>query len=289
MATNTMDAIKKKMQAMKTEKEAAFDKADQLEQKLGEQKLVSEKHGEEIAVLQKRVVQIETDMGVAKVSLTEVTEKLETSNKNVSTAEGEVQTLTKKVRGQEEEFESATNKQLAASEKLEQATKAADDSERARKVLENRMVNDEERIVQLEKELEDTILLGEESDRKFEEASRKLATTEVDLSRAEAGLEAAEAKCIELEEELKVVGNNMKSLEIFETEAAQRAETYEETIRDLTERLTDAESRVSDAERTTQLLQKEVDKLEEELTAQKDKYKVINNELDSTFAELTGF
>jgi len=151
------------------------------------------------------------------------------------------------------------------------------------------MANDEERIASLEKELEDTILQGEESDRKFEEASRKLATTDVDVSRAEAGLEAAEAKCIELEEELTIVGNNMKSLEIFEEEAAQRQEAYEETIRDLTERLKDAESRLSDAERTVQLLQKEVDKLEDELLAERDKYKVINNELDSTFAELTGF
>ena len=40
---------------------------------------------------------------------------------------------------------------------------------RGRKVLENQNVNDEERIVQLEKELEETIMLGEESDRKFEE------------------------------------------------------------------------------------------------------------------------
>ena len=36
-------------------------------------------------------------------------------------------------------------------------------------MLENRSVTDEERIQQLEKELEETILLGEESDRKFEE------------------------------------------------------------------------------------------------------------------------
>jgi len=38
-----------------------------------------------------------------------------------------------------------------------------------------------------------------------------------------------------------------------------------------------------------QLLQKEVDKLEDELLGQRDKYKHINNELDVTFAELTGF
>ena len=38
-------------------------------------------------------------------------------------------------------------------------------------MLENRNITDEERISQLEKELEETILLGEESDRKFEEVS----------------------------------------------------------------------------------------------------------------------
>ena len=38
-----MDAIKKKMQAMKLEKESALDKADQLEQKLNEQKETNEK------------------------------------------------------------------------------------------------------------------------------------------------------------------------------------------------------------------------------------------------------
>lgn len=45
MAGNTMDAIKKKMQAMKIEKENAFDKADQLEQKLTEQKNIYDKVG----------------------------------------------------------------------------------------------------------------------------------------------------------------------------------------------------------------------------------------------------
>ena len=38
-----------------------------------------------------------------------------------------------------------------------------------RKVLENRSVTDEERIAQLQKELEAAVLLGEETDRKFEE------------------------------------------------------------------------------------------------------------------------
>jgi hypothetical protein len=43
---------------------------------------------------------------------------------------------------------------------------------RGRKVLENRNVTDEERIGQLEKELEETIMLGEEADRKYEEVGK---------------------------------------------------------------------------------------------------------------------
>ena len=43
MAENTMDAIKKKMQAMRLEKETAFDRADQLEQRLTEQKYIYDK------------------------------------------------------------------------------------------------------------------------------------------------------------------------------------------------------------------------------------------------------
>ena len=43
MAANTMDAIKKKMQAMKGDKDGARDKAIQLEQRVAEQKAVNEK------------------------------------------------------------------------------------------------------------------------------------------------------------------------------------------------------------------------------------------------------
>ena len=42
---------------------------------------------------------------------------------------------------------------------------------RSAKVLENRITADEERIKQLEKELEMTIVFGEEADRKYEEVS----------------------------------------------------------------------------------------------------------------------
>ena len=45
------------------------------------------------------------------------------------------------------------------------------------------------------------------------------------------------SKIVELEEELRVVGNNLKSLEVSEEKALQREDVYEEQIRNLTGRL----------------------------------------------------
>ena len=45
------------------------------------------------------------------------------------------------------------------------------------------------------------------------------------------------SKIVELEEELRVVGNNLKSLEVSEEKALQREDSYEEQIRTLSARL----------------------------------------------------
>jgi len=88
---------------------------------------------------------------------------------------------------------------------------------------------------------------------------------------------------------LRVVGNNLKSLEVSEEKAQQREEAYEQQIRIMTAKLKEAEARAEFAERSVQKLQKEVDRLEDELVHEKEKYKSISDELDQTFAELTGY
>ena len=46
------------------------------------------------------------------------------------------------------------------------------------------------------------------------QVARKLAMVEADLERAEERAETGESKIVELEEELRVVANNLKSLEV---------------------------------------------------------------------------
>jgi len=112
---------------------------------------------------------------------------------------------------------------------------------------------------------------------------------EADLERAEERAETGESKIVELEEELRVVGNNLKSLEVSEEKARQREDEFKEQIKSMTARLKQAEARAEFAERSVQKLQKEVDRLEDELVNEKEKYKSISDELDVTFSELTGY
>merc|ERR1711992_36143 len=80
--------------------------------------------------------------------------------------------------------------------------------------------------------------------------AKKLQMVESDLDRAEERADTGETKIIELEEELRVVGNNLKSLEVSEEKANQREEHYKEQIKHLTAKLKQAEARAEFAERS---------------------------------------
>ncbi|XP_045617620.2 tropomyosin isoform X2 [Procambarus clarkii] len=210
-------------------------------------------------------------------------------NVQLKRAEGEVAALNRRIQLLEEDLERSEERLNTATTKLAEASQAADESERMRKVLENRSLSDEERMDALENQLKEARFLAEEADRKYDEVARKLAMVEADLERAEERAETGESKIVELEEELRVVGNNLKSLEVSEEKANQREEAYKEQIKTLANKLKAAEARAEFAERSVQKLQKEVDRLEDELVNEKEKYKNIADEMDQAFSELSGF
>jgi chromosome segregation ATPase len=186
----------------------------------------------------------------------------------------------------EEDLDKTEERLNTATTKLNEASQAADESERGRKLLESKGFADDERIQTLEKTLAEAQIIAEDADRRYDEVSRRIAIMEVDLERTEDRAEAAENKTLELEEELKVVGNNMKSLEVSEQEAIQREESYEEQIRDISARLKDAEQRADLAERTMAKLQKEVDRLEDELASERVKTKGLQSEMEKCMSDL---
>merc|ERR1712209_302873 len=130
---------------------------------------------------------------------------------------------------------------------------------------------------------------AEDADKKYDEVQKKLVQTEADLERTEERAEVGEIKIVELEEELRVVANNLKSLEVSEEKANQREASNKEQIKTLTAKLKQAEARAEFAEKSVQKLQKEVDRLEDELASEQDKLKGITEELEQTFAEMSGY
>ena len=70
----------------------------------------------------------------------------------------------------------------------------------------------------------------EESDIKYDEVARKLAMVEGDLRRATERDEAGMNKIVDLEEELRVIGESLKALEVAEEKAQQREEEYKKQV-----------------------------------------------------------
>ncbi|CAH1637421.1 unnamed protein product [Spodoptera littoralis] len=207
-------------------------------------------------------------------------------NTALKRAESEVAALNRRIQLLEEDLERSEERLATATAKLSEASQAADESERIRKALENRTNMEDDRVAILEAQLSQAKLIAEESDKKYEEVARKLVLMEQDLERAEERAEQSDCKIVELEEELRVVGNNLKSLEVSEEKATQREETYEGQVKLLDAQLKEAEARAEFAERSVQKLQKEVDRLEDDLVAEREKSKLLQEEMEATLHDI---
>uniref|UniRef100_A0AAY3ZYL1 Protein kinase domain-containing protein n=1 Tax=Denticeps clupeoides TaxID=299321 RepID=A0AAY3ZYL1_9TELE len=257
-----MEAIKKKMQMLKLDKENAIDQAEQAEsdKKTAEDKC--KQLDEELIGLQKKLKGTEDELDKYSESLKDVQEKLELSEKKAADAEGDVAALNRRIQLVEEELDRAQERLATALQKLEEAEKAADESERGMKVIENRAMKDEEKMEIQEMQLKEAKHIAEEADRKYEEVARKLVILEGELERAEERAEVAELKCGDMEEELKNVTNNLKSLEAQADKYSEKEDKYEGEIKMLTDKLKEAETRAEFAERTVTKLEKSIDDLE---------------------------
>jgi len=69
-------------------------------------------------------------------------------------------------------------------------------------------------------------------------------------------------------------------------QASQKEETYSEQIRVLTAKHKEAEARAEFAERSVQKLQKEVDRLEDELRAEQERNKMLQEDMEATLQDI---
>ncbi|XP_046510152.1 tropomyosin alpha-1 chain isoform X6 [Equus quagga] len=213
--------------------------------------------------------------------------ELDYERKLRETAEADVASLNRRIQLVEEELDRAQERLATALQKLEEAEKAADESERGMKVIESRAQKDEEKMEIQEIQLKEAKHIAEDADRKYEEVARKLVIIESDLERAEERAELSEGQVRQLEEQLRIMDQTLKALMAAEDKYSQKEDKYEEEIKVLSDKLKEAETRAEFAERSVTKLEKSIDDLEDELYAQKLKYKAISEELDHALNDMT--
>jgi len=274
---------------MKVEKDNLCDRCDEVEQKMKEALLRRDKSEEEFTELTQKSKTLEIDLDKFAEKLEKQVMAQEAKEAQVLAAEAEFNRLNRRVQELEEDLEITEQKYVLAIQKYDKSATAADDSDRMAKVLQNRATEDEAKLVGLSDELKKAQHRAEEADKKYDEAQKKMVDAEAKLEIDGERADVSEFKIIELEEELKVVANNLKSLEVSEDKANQREDFYKTEIKRLTGKLKQSETRAEFAEKSVGKLQKEVDRLEDELLGEQDKFKAITEELDATFAEMSGY
>merc|ERR1711962_580313 len=116
-----MEAIKKKMQAMKVEKDNACDRVDVCEEACKAAKIRASKAEDEVEELMAKARQLETELDLTTEKFGFVSLQLEEKEKSLAASE----------------LEMTEEKMQAAVAKLDKAATASDDSERAKKVFQS--------------------------------------------------------------------------------------------------------------------------------------------------------
>merc|ERR1719290_706349 len=288
-ASNTMEAIRDKMTNLKNAKEAAADLEKSLQNRIAELNKILETRDHEIIVIGKKIMKVENELDDTSEKLEAATIGLEEAEKQQLINEEEVSALQRRSSLLDDDVVRSESRLQVESAKLAEAASEAEAVEIKRKILEAKSFVNDERMDALDEQIVIAQEVALRSSKNAEEVARKLAMTQVDLERTLEKAKEAEGKIQELEEQLNVVGGNMKTLELSETNALKRHEDSEEKIRDLILNLKFTEIQAAAAEREAAKLQQELELLVTDLTDWKEKYAEICIELEQTFNEMAGY
>merc|ERR1712048_123736 len=282
----TMDAIRKKMQALKSETDGLYKTISGFEEATREAVARADQADCDIRDYGKKVQQLEIGFDETNDKLTKANESLEEAKKQFKEVESDVSALTRRIMLMEEEDKKAAEQLCQTVTKLAMTSKAADNVLKTIKVVENTCLNNEVTIEELDKNLRATVKMASDNEQKLDELSRKLGVQEAELKRAVERAELAEAKLKGIEEELETVGDNMKQLEKSAEKALEREEKLVEKIYNLQSKYKTTEARFEYGEMNITKLNQRIDDIEDEIYREKLKIKKCSDELDDTFDDM---
>merc|ERR1712212_1087515 len=257
-----MDAIRKKMQSLKSETDQLYSTIAGFEEATREASSRADQADCDIRDFGKKVQNLEMSYDETNDKLTKATESLEEADKKG--ADTLCNTITK----------------------LALTSKSADTVLKAVKVVENTCLNNEVTIEELDKNLRSTIKMAVDNEQKLDELSRKLGVQESELKRGLERAELAENNLKSIEEELETVGENMKQLEKSAEKALEREEKLVEKILSLQNKYKITEARFEYGEMNITKLNQRIDDIEDEIYREKLKIKKCSDELNDTFDDM---
>merc|ERR1712203_1066098 len=184
-----MDAIRKKMQSLKSETDSLYKTIAGFENETKEATARADQADCDIRDYGKKVQNLEIGYDETNDKLQKATESLEEADKQFKEVEGDVAALTRRIMLMEEEDKKSADTLCTTVTKLALTSKAADNVLKTVKVVENTCMNNEVTIEELDKNLRATIKMAVDNEQKLDELSRKLGVQEAELKR---GLERAE-------------------------------------------------------------------------------------------------
>jgi len=281
-----MDAIRKKMQSLKSETDGLYNTIAGFEEATREAAARADQADCDIRDYGKKVQQLEIGFDETNDKLTKATESLEEAEKQFKEVESDVSALTRRIMLMEEEDKKAAEQLCQTVTKLAMTSKAADNVLKTIKVVENTCLNNEVTIEELDKNLRSTIKMAVDNEQKLDELSRKLGVQESELKRGLERAELAEKNLKSIEEELETVGENMKQLEKSAEKALEREEKLVEKILSLQNKYKITEARFEYGEMNITKLNQRIDDIEDEIYREKLKIKKVADELGDTFDDM---
>merc|ERR1712236_168634 len=281
-----MDAIRKKMQSLKSETDGLYATIRGFEEATAEATARADQADCDIRDLGKKVQNLEIGYDETNDKLTKASESLEEADKQFKEVEGDVAALTRRIMLMEEEDKKSADTLCNTITKLALTSKSADNVLKAVKVVESTCMNNEVTLEELDKNLRSTVKMAVDNEQKLDEMSRKLGVQEAELKRGLERAEIAEKKLKEIEEELESVGENMKQLEKSAEKAQAREEKLVDKILGLQNKYKVTEARFEYGEMNITKLNQRIDDIEDEIYREKLKVKKSADELDDTFDDM---
>jgi len=281
-----MDSIKKKMQSLANETASAQARAAKWEKEVNSTNATADQLEEQVKAIQKKIQQTESQFDVTTEDLFNQTIKLEEMEKKAGNAEGQVGDLARRLMLMEEQAVRSEERLAIAVTNLAKTSIMADKSLAEQNNIMNVCSKKSENNDDLEKQLKDALFTKTESENKYETLAQKLKIKESESERSNARADDVECKFIEIEDELKEVGQKQQNLEVGEEKSLEREEVLQKQIRELMTKLTNANVRSENAEMDIGRLNVRIDKVEEDLVIEKMKIKQVSDDLNKCFEDM---